>query len=187
MQQMRHLAHLFCVEAIALTFPLDVSSDSIARAAAGDHAAFTALVAAYNDDLMRVSYVILGEHSLAEDAVQSAWAKGWQRLHSLRDPTKVRSWLVAIAANEARQTARRLPGAATGVWDGYGSDADPSQIDLRYALTRLSVDDRRLLGLRYALDLTSAEVGELLGLSAGAVRSRLMRLVARLRIELDRD
>lgn len=187
MQQRCLLVHLFSVEAIALTFQRDLSSDSIARAAGGDRAAFTALVAAYNSDLMRVSYVILGDHSLAEDAVQNAWARGWQRLHTLRDPTKVRSWLIAIAANEARQMARRVSRTSAANWQGYGSDADPSQIDLRDALATLSVDDRRLLGLRYALDLTSAEVGDVLGLSAGAVRSRLMRLIARLRTELDRE
>jgi RNA polymerase sigma-70 factor (ECF subfamily) len=164
-----------------------MSRDSVARAADGDPVAFTALVAAYNDDLMRVSYVILGDRFLAEDAVQTAWTKAWQRLHSLRDPAKVRSWLVAIAANEARQTARRIPHAGIGSWDGYGSDADPEQIDLRDALSRLPVDDRRLVALRYALDLTSAEIGEVLGLSAGGVRSRLMRLIARLRTELDRE
>jgi RNA polymerase sigma-70 factor (ECF subfamily) len=186
-QQPRHPGHLFCVEALALTSRNELSRDSVARAADGDSAAFTELVAAYNHDLMRVSYVILGDRFLAEDAVQTAWTKAWQRLHSLRDPAKVRSWLVAIAANEARQIARRIPRAVTSTWDGYGSDADPEHIDLRHALSRLSVDDRRLVGLRYALELTSAEIGEVLGLSAGGVRSRLMRLIARLRTELDRD
>jgi RNA polymerase sigma-70 factor (ECF subfamily) len=179
--------HLFNVEATALTAPRDVSRKALALAAGGDHAAFTALVAAYNDDLMRMSYVILGDRSLAEDAVQNAWAKVWQRLHTLRDPSKVRSWLVAIAANEARQVARRIRRASTASWDGYGAEADPEQVDLRDALANLSVDDRRLLALRYALDLTSAEVGEVLGLSAGAVRSRVMRIIAGLRAELDRE
>jgi len=149
-----------------------------------DRAAFTAMVARYQPDLLRVCYVILGDASLAEDAAQSAWIQAWRKLDQLRDAQKLRSWLVAVAANEARQIARRrrpVPGSADAIpWD----DADPRLADLTAALARLTVDERRLLSLRYVAELSSDEIGKAIGASAEAVRHRLARLLARLREDL---
>ena len=75
-----------------------------------------------------------------------------------------------------------------GVADvGLGRDpgADPGLVDLAVALRRLSPDERTLLGLRYVAGFDAGEIGRALGLSASGVRSKLSRLVARLRSELD--
>ncbi len=177
-------AHLSCMHGL-----LRATSEDLLRVptSADKHAEFALLVGRFHPDLLRVAYVVLGDRALAEDAAQAAWARAWQRFDQLRDPARVRSWLVAVAANEARQIARRKkPITDHGSAVSYGSEADPSLIDLSSALAGLAADDRQLLGLRYVIGLTSAEIGLELGMSAGAVRHRLMRLVGRLR-EVMRD
>jgi RNA polymerase sigma factor (sigma-70 family) len=57
-------------------------------------------------------------------------------------------------------------------------------MDLVRVLALLSEADRQLLALRYVLGLTSEEIGEQLKASPGAVRTRLSRLLHRLRQEL---
>lgn len=152
-----------------------------------DEAAFASLVNAYQPDLLRVCYVILGDSTLAEDAAQSAWMKAWRKIDQLRDPDKVRSWLIAVAANEARQISRsRRPAQRTASEGHFGPDADPRLTDLNLALARLTADERRLLALRYVAEQNSEQIGAAIGTSAGAVRHRLMRLLARLKAELDR-
>jgi RNA polymerase sigma factor (sigma-70 family) len=79
----------------------------VARAARGDEAAFARLVADHHASMARVAYAITGDAESAADAVQTAWTTAWRRLRSLRDTSAVRAWLVAIAANEARQVLRR--------------------------------------------------------------------------------
>jgi Sigma-70 region 2 len=79
----------------------------LTRAAGGDAAAFAQIVEKHHTDLRRVSYVICGDLDLAEDAVQQAWQIAWRKLATLRDPDRLRSWLVAVAANETRQLVRR--------------------------------------------------------------------------------
>ncbi len=77
-------------------------------AAAGDTVAFARLVAAYHRDMVRVAFVVCGgSQDLADDAVQAAWAIAWRKLRSVRDPDRVKPWLVSVAANEARQLWRR--------------------------------------------------------------------------------
>jgi len=85
-------------------------ASTVALAGAGDEAAFARLVVSYHADMARVAFTVCGDRELAEDAVQSAWLVAWRKLHSLRDPDRVRPWLLAVTANEARQIVRRRRG-----------------------------------------------------------------------------
>jgi RNA polymerase sigma-70 factor (ECF subfamily) len=165
---------------------------SIRRAADGDEVAFARLIGEHNASMARVAYAITGDRDSAGDAVQSAWTIAWRRLGTLRDPAQVHPWLVAIAANEARQAlrrqrVRRVVDISTEIETGAGGDPAEriATIDLDRVLLRLSPDDRTLLALRFVAGLDSSEMATQLGLSASGVRSRLSRLIERLRKELD--
>ena len=80
---------------------------AVPLAAAGDETAFARIVAAYHGDMLRVAYGICGDRDLAQDAVQAAWLVAWRKLSTLRDADRLRPWLVAVAANEARHVMRR--------------------------------------------------------------------------------
>jgi RNA polymerase sigma-70 factor (ECF subfamily) len=162
------------------------------RAAGGDEAAFARLVAEHQPAMARVAYVICGDADVARDATQNAWSIAWRRLRTVRQPDRLRSWLVAIAANEARQALRRRRRQpVVDISAALGTDAggDPGEtiavVDLQQALVGLTPDERRLLALRFVAGLDSAEIGRHLGMSASGVRSRLARLVERLRSEMD--
>ena len=142
--------------------------------------------------MARVAFVICGDAEVARDATQSAWAIAWHRLGTVREPDRLGSWLVAIAANEARQAVRR--GRRQPVTDlsaalAIDAGGDPAEsmavVDLQRALARLTPDERRLLALRFVGGLDSGEIAQHLGLSASGVRSRLSRLVDRLRAEMN--
>jgi RNA polymerase sigma-70 factor (ECF subfamily) len=53
------------------------------------------------------------------------------------------------------------------------------------ALDRLAARDREILVMRHLEEMSAAEVAAFLGISAGAVRVRLLRALARLRALLD--
>jgi RNA polymerase sigma factor (sigma-70 family) len=68
----------------------------------------------------------------------------------------------------------------------YGDPAArPELTDLASVLRRLSVEDRTLLALRHVAGFDATEIGRALGISPSGVRSRLARLLSRLREELD--
>jgi RNA polymerase sigma-70 factor (ECF subfamily) len=162
------------------------------QAVAGDEAAFARIVAAYHADMVRVAYGICGESDLALDAVQAAWLVAWRKLQNVREPDHLRSWLVAVAANEARHLVRRrhpvrVVEIPLGVPDERALDqaAEVRRLDLANALNQLKPEDRSLIALRYGADLDSTEIGPLLGISASGVRARLARIMGRLRKELE--
>jgi RNA polymerase sigma-70 factor (ECF subfamily) len=162
----------------------------VALAGAGDEAAFAQLVATYHVDMARVAFVACGDRELAEDAVQSAWLVAWRKLRSLRDPDRVRPWLLAVTANEARQIVRRRRGPVVQIDVELTGDArtDPAagveRLDLRRALARLKPDDRTLLAMHYAVHLSPDELGAALGTSPSTARKRVSRAIDRLRMEL---
>ena len=164
----------------------------IATAATGDDVAFARIVAAYHDDMRRVCAFITRDTGLAEDAVQTAWSIAWRRLGSVREPARLRSWLMRVAANEAKKSLRKRGrrvvieslsvgfGAPVGVDPETGIDA----VDLRKALARLDADDRALLAMRYVVGFNATELAEAIGITPSGVRNRLERLIARLRQDL---
>lgn len=172
-----------------VTIQADAAGAMIERAATGDEVAFAQIVAGHHEDMARVAYLVSGSLDLADDAVQAAWAIAWRRLGTLRDPARLRPWLMSVAANEARQMARGDRRRTVRELRVHAPDAGATPeraalIDLANALGRLDPQDRALIALRYVAELDSASIGREMGLSASGARVRLHRLLARLRKEL---
>jgi RNA polymerase sigma-70 factor (ECF subfamily) len=170
-----------------------IAEELVRLAARGDEAAFTRIVAAHHADMLKVARTICGDLAMAEEATQSAWSLAWRRLPSLREPGRLRAWLVSIAANQARDALRQrrrrpvveLPVADADSDAGAGDPARrPGDIDLRNAMARLNPTDRSLVALRYIAGFDSFELGKALGTSASGTRARLARILDRLRTEL---
>ena len=117
-----------------------VSQATVRMAAAGNEAALAELVAEHYGAMSRVAYAIVGDADQAAEVVQAAWAKAWRRLHGIRDEARIRPWLMAVTANEARDTPRRqrrrpvmplsveLPGSAGD--DPEATDLEPAVAEL---------------------------------------------------------
>jgi RNA polymerase sigma factor (sigma-70 family) len=166
--------------------------DTLALAAVGDEIAFARIVAAHHEDMRRVCVVVSGDAQVAEEAVAAAWAIAWRKLGTVRDPRRLRPWLVSVAVNEARQLQRRRRRhelrEVRVVLEPSSSERDPAQgidaIDLRNALARLAESERVLLAMRYVAGFDSTELAAATGLTPGGTRARLARLLARLEREL---
>lgn len=163
----------------------------LAGVSAGDQTSFTQLVEAYDADLLRLAYVVCGDIDQAQEAAQIAWQRLWQNPPSLRDPERLRSWLLSVAANEARQGSRRrkrgsiLERRAMVTATELADPADRiTYVDLQRALEGLSPQERELLGLRFVLEWPSPQIGVHLRLSPEGVRTRLRRVLRKLREEM---
>jgi RNA polymerase sigma-70 factor (ECF subfamily) len=176
---------------IGLMVSPDANLSLVQSALAGDEEALARIMATHHGDMSRVCMVITGDVHSARDAVQAAWPIAWRRLPSLRDASRLRPWLISIAANEARQLvrseARRRRRERRAEGHPPPDERDPvDRLDLVAAVQRLDRDSRRLIGLRYVADLTSEEIAREVGSTPSAVRGRLARIVARLREEMNR-
>ncbi len=179
----------------ATTIDAAGTAELLSRARSGDREAFTELVERHHPELVRIAYAITGDLDAARDSAQLAWIKAWQRLPSVREPDRLRTWLIAIAANEARQHIRAAKRRRVreivpvdpdrGVQAGDTS-ASADRLDLAVALQTLDPTDRQLLAMRYLAGMTADEIAAATGRSASGTRTRLSRLVHKLREELER-
>ena len=76
------------------------SDHSIVRAVlAGDKEAYGALVRAHSATVFRVAFRIIGNEADAEEIVQEAFLRGYQRLESYQGRSAFGTWIYRIAVN----------------------------------------------------------------------------------------
>ncbi len=91
----------------------------VAAARRGDQAAWGTIYDRYADRLHDHCWSILRDEHEAADALHDAFVNAARALPQLRDPSRLRPWLYAIARNEAfrrhRQRARVVPTGDLGL------------------------------------------------------------------------
>ena len=80
-------------------------ADLIARARAGESAAWEALAREHQQAVFRLAYLILGDPADADDVAQEAFIRAYHALDRFDTSRAARPWLLSIAANLARRTA----------------------------------------------------------------------------------
>ena len=171
----------------------ETSAALMRLAADGDEVAFARIVDAHHADMSSVCFVVTGgDDDLTAEAVQAAWPIAWRKLRTIREPERLRPWLISIAVNEARQLARRRRRGRvleiSVAMDQTDATPDPAaragDIDLRNALARLKPEDRTLIALRYVAGFDATELARVTGVSPSGTRARLARVLGRLRSDL---
>src|SRR5207249_7675581 len=75
-------------------------------AGAAPAGSFDELLGALLEPAYLLAVAMLGDRSLAEDAVQEASIKAWRGIHTVRDTNSLRSWFLSIVANQCRSLRR---------------------------------------------------------------------------------
>jgi RNA polymerase sigma-70 factor, ECF subfamily len=179
----------------------------VARAKAGDQAAFEQLVRQYERQIFRVAQHITQNREDAEDITQDAFLKAYEKLDQFQGNSKFSTWLVRIAVNESLMRLRKRKTSKTVSMDADVQTEDgaiprdfaewrpnPEQNYnqaelgeiLRKTIQGLPPGFRTVFTLRDIENLSTEETAEALGLSVPAVKSRLLRARLQLRERLSR-
>src|SRR5215467_8173098 len=168
--------------------PAGTEANLIARAQAGDVAAFERLSGAYADRLFMLLLRLLGDRAEAEDVAQEVMLRAWQGITRFRGQSSYFTWLYRIAVNEANRAldkrARRPAGVTLGADElqlPAPAALDPSRqaenSELRralgQALAELPPPLRTALVLRDIEGLSIQEAAEIAGVGEVVFKSRL--------------
>jgi RNA polymerase sigma-70 factor (ECF subfamily) len=177
-------------------------AEAIARLKQGDVGGLEALVRGHQVQAVRTAYLITRDRALAEDIVQAAFVRAYERIGQFDLERPFGPWFLRIVVNDAIKAASRrerwIPLEA-----GVGAEAvladllaDPNPgpaelaevVDTRRAvweaLGRLPPTQRAAIVLRYYLGLSGAEMAEELACPPGTVKWRLHAARSRLRVLL---
>jgi RNA polymerase sigma-70 factor (ECF subfamily) len=162
------------------------------EARAGDESAFLRLIEPVLPAGERLARAMLDGRPEAEDALQEAVVSAWRHLGQFKVGFPVEPWFLAIVANQCRMQRRvrwwsvvTLSRAKETPTAGGQPSAEIT--DLRRALQRLPHHQRLLLVLRYYLDQSFEDIGRTLDISAVAAKSRTLRALKRLRLEVPEE
>ncbi len=159
----------------------ETDADLVVRSRRGCRVAFAELIRRHEGWLLNLVYSLVGSREEAEDLVQEAFIRAWQRLTDLRDAEAFGAWLRSIAVNLVlvgrRRLARRgqraeLIRAAHRAACDDNRDTD-GRLAVRQSLLRMKPEQAVVLVLKEMQGLSYREIAETLGVPVGTVRSRL--------------
>ena len=179
----------------------------VERVKAGDISAYDELVRKYDRQIFRIAQHITQNREDAEDVMQDAFLKAYEKIDQFQGNSKFYTWLVRIAVNESLMRLRkRRTGKMVSIDEDIETEEgtvprdladwapDPEQNYtqaelaeiLRKTIQGLPPGFRVVFVLRDVDGLSTEETAESLGLSVPAVKSRLLRARLQLRERLAR-
>lgn len=130
--------------------------------------------------------LVTGSRHAAEDAVQEALVRAWERSANGEAIDSLGAWVATVALNVSRSGVRRkmaerrarqrLGAPAATTPDRSHGD----MVDIERGIAALPRRQREVVVLRYLLDLNTAETASTLRINEGTVKSELSRARASL-------
>ena len=171
----------------------------LARVASAEPEALAELYERYGVQLLAyLRRLAGGDQGLAEEALQETFLAVWRSADSYQERSAVRTWIYAIARNQALSQLRRHRPELVVLEDSVERElADSAPGPERQALARSELAEigavlerinpvyREVLGLVFVDELTYPEVAEVLDVSVGTVKSRVFHARAALTRALD--
>jgi RNA polymerase sigma-70 factor (ECF subfamily) len=154
--------------------------DLAAAAAAGDRAAFEALLRRHYDRVHGLAWQLTGTRADADDIAQDVCLALVERIASFRGEAKFTTWLTGVTFNACRDWRRRrrsLGGmldrlsVLAGIADAPGDPYDA--VWVKSAIARLKPALRETVVLVAGQQLTHAEAAEILGVAENTVAWRM--------------
>ena len=126
------------------------------------------------DRLYRLAYSYVYNEDDALDIVQESACKAICQCNSLKDPSKLYSWICRIVVNTTMDLLRSRKKE-----DVY------QETDLKNALESLEPQNRTIVVLRYCEDMKLEDIALAVNENLSTVKTRLYRSLKKLRINLE--
>jgi RNA polymerase sigma-70 factor (ECF subfamily) len=165
----------------------------VQRVREGDQRAMNVLVDRHHGVVFRSCAAILSDEDLAADASQNSFLKAFRAVDRFRGEAAFRTWLLAIAGNEARGLLRKVKQRREDTLEDVdtlpATGNDPSsevifrsEVErVRAALAELPEKQKLSVSLRVFEGLSFREIGEMIDSTEGSARVNYHHGIRRLR------
>ncbi len=150
---------------------------------------FENIVIDYQRDVINFLYRLVGNRFEAEDLAQETFIKAFKNFGSLKDFSKIRSWLLSIARNIAvdffRRKKEKTVALDNAVLENYAV-ANAASFDqeivsaelskeIKTCIDQLGSDDQTMIRLLYYEGFSYNEIAVMMKMNLNTVKSRLHR------------
>lgn len=165
--------------------------EALARLRSGDIGGLEELVRLYQVQALRAAYLVTRDRQLAEDVVQEAFLRAYERIHQFDGTRPFGPWFLRLVVNRALKVVQarqrevsldqdndKIPPLEEFLPDFEpGPEAIITQAEVREhvweALGRLSPAQRAAVILRYYLGFSEGEIAAEMNCSRGTVKRHL--------------
>ena len=169
----------------------------------GDDTAFDILVEKYQKSVHALAWQKIGDFHYAEEITQDTFLRAYQKLSTLRNPSRFLGWLYIIANRLCLKWLRKhkpekhlqsledtpMEDVAKSDYAHYVSEQRETEATehhfeiVRKLLEKLPEGERTVVTLHYLSEMTTQEISKFLGVSVETIKVRLYRARKRLREE----
>jgi RNA polymerase sigma-70 factor (ECF subfamily) len=183
---------------------MEVNDHTIIRMVlAGDKDAYGMLVARHSQNVFRAAFRITGDGADADEVVQEAFLRGYQRLQSFESRSEFGTWIYRIAVNCALNMVNKRKHEAIC---HIGEETDPVMRQVQVAdtaagpertllsreieslqaaaMASLTATERTAFILRHMEDRSTTEIATALEIAPNAAKQAVFRAVQKLRRSL---
>ena len=159
----------------------------------GDLEAFSVFVRERGTSLRRTAFLLTRDWYLADDLVQSALIRTFERRHRIRDPLALDAYTrkvmtsVFLSGRRVKAAGEVIVAATPDRGSADATDAIAQHLEIWAALGQLTDMQRAVLVLRYYGDSSEADIAAAVGCSRGSVKTHASRGLAALRRTLGGD
>jgi len=188
---------------------LDSDAIAVERTLSGDRDAYRLLVERHSANLFRLAYRMTGNRHDAEEVVQEAFLRGYQKLGQFASKSNFGTWVYRIAANYAIDRVRQKRREEARTEKPARNDSDGKEIDLvnfvkdekplperltlnaelrnkiEEALEALTPSERTAFVMRHWEGCAIEEIAGVLKSNSGATKNTVFRAVQKLRKALE--
>jgi RNA polymerase sigma-70 factor (ECF subfamily) len=169
------------------------ADETLARARAGDHAAFTEILSEHQAMVFSLAYHFVRDRSTAEELAQEVFLDLYRDLAHIDSAAHLTFWLRRVTSHRCIDRVRRESHRrelALGTVPERSLPPVPRDLLLEDLLRRFVAElpecARMVVTLRYQEDLEPSEIAEVLDMPVNTVKSHLRRSIAILRAKLVR-
>ena len=144
-----------------------------------DEASFDAFYQTSFNRLVGQIYAMCGDVGEAQDCVQEAFIRAWDKRRQLDQAQSPEAWVRTVAYRLAvsrwRKNHKARRDADRALEPIRTHETTPDRVALDRALEQISPEQRRVVVLHHLCDLSIAEIAQEVGAPAGTVKARLSR------------
>ncbi|MEE8334818.1 MAG: RNA polymerase sigma factor [Candidatus Neomarinimicrobiota bacterium] len=154
---------------------IDNTEQIVTELKAGNRAAFQKLYDNYKQPFYRAALGICYNSDDAEDALQNCFLKIYRKIHTLKNPRVLESWMYRILINCAKSTLKSAHRKWSDLDDldtKHEKSKDSQWTELMLGLQKIPLGYRNVFVLHAIQEIPQQEVAQILGVTVGTVKSQ---------------
>jgi RNA polymerase sigma factor (sigma-70 family) len=149
------------------------------RAVKGDEQAILQLLEQDEEILYRTAFAYVQNEQDALDAMQELTYKTFKKIHTVKEPAYVRTWLMRVLINCCLDICKKRQKKI--VEPESFVTHDTLNLEIQQILSTLSLSEQQLIYMKYFQEMKNKEIAQIHQIPEGTVKSKLHTILRKLR------